>query len=287
MYNICNAIDHVKEDSTVSDKTKHDLYMYRSTIQLMVKNQGYAIEDLKSALFYVDDIQSFSKLIDVYIEIEAYDKAKTLISNRLKKIKNIANEEEMKILLKKENEIKDLQNDLMEKLKKLQIFKNMENVNKIKLYEELTKRGIKLKPQIHNIPVNCQANVYTDHESKLHFPILIVYEEFNTTDYIQDIIEDSLVSDILEVLFQEKLPWDKENKYNTNTCICYYEISDIDPITKIEINYYFPLRNDDRLIDVLKHKKVHMNGFPVIVILSQISEHYTHFIKNKIIIKRK
>ena len=49
MYYICNAIDHVKEDSTVPDWVKFDLYFHRSEIQLMVKNYGYTIDDLKSS----------------------------------------------------------------------------------------------------------------------------------------------------------------------------------------------------------------------------------------------
>ena len=149
------------------------------------------------------------------------------------------------------------------------------------------KRGIKLKPQIHNIPTNVEAKIYQDDEKILHFPILIVYEEFNTTDYIQDIEEGTLISDILDILFagQEYLPFG--NKYSINTCVCYYEVSEFDPVLKKEMSYYYPLRNDDRLIDVLTRPNIYMNGFPVIVIVSHISAHFQHFLKTKAIVKRK
>ena len=83
------------------------------------------------------------------------------------------------------------------------------------------------------------------------------------------------------------LPFDKEKKYNTNTCICYYELSKIDPVLKKEIVYYYPLRNDEKLIDILTNSKIYMNGFPVISIVSQISNFFLHFVKNKNIITRK
>ena len=177
--------------------------------------------------------------------------------------------------------------ELLSKLDKIQIFKNLENNDKLRLYENLSKKGIKMKQQYHNVPANYQASIYQDEGKIYHFPILILYEEFNLTDYIRDVEENSLISDILDVLFQEKLPWDKDNKYNLNTIICYYEITEFDTNSKKEINYYYPLRNDDRLIEVLTNKKVHMNGFPVLVIVSQISSYYNHFLKNKTVLKRR
>ena len=58
MYNICTAIDHVSEDSTVSDNLKFELYLFRANLQILVKNLGHAINDLKNALFYNDNDQA-------------------------------------------------------------------------------------------------------------------------------------------------------------------------------------------------------------------------------------
>jgi hypothetical protein len=55
MYYICTAIDHVKDDSTVADQIKYDLYIHRAKLQFLVKNYGHAINDLKSALFHKDE----------------------------------------------------------------------------------------------------------------------------------------------------------------------------------------------------------------------------------------
>lgn len=162
----------------------------------------------------------------------------------------------------------------------------MKEDEKSMLYTLLTDRGIKLKQQYHNIPPNYEAKIFSDEDKILHFPVLIVYEEFNTTDYLRDVEEGSLISDIIETLFEESLPADKDKKYNLNTVKCFLEMSEMDTILKKETNVYFPLRSDDRLIDILTHEKVYMNGLPVIFIVSQITKFYTHFMNNKIILKR-
>lgn len=292
MYYICNAIDHVVDDSTVPNQVKYDLYFHRAGIQVMVKNKGHAIDDLKSALFYMENDDAYMMLLECYISIEAYDKAMTLAEQRKKKLLELElleTKNKVKLYEAEEKKIAELKNELIANLQKLEAFKSMGNKEKLKLYDILTKRGIKLKPQIHNISQTYEAKIYIDDEDKLHFPILIIYEEFNMTDYIQDFQENSFITDILDILLGESdsLPWDKEHKYSKNTCLCFYEVSEFDPVLKMERNYYYPLRNDDRLIDVLTNKKVHMNGIPVIHIVSYTTSHFAHFRKNKIIIKRK
>lgn len=293
MYYICNAIDHVKEDSTVPDQVKFDLYFYRSEIQIMVKNYGHGVDDLKSALFHVENDDAYLRLIECYLKLESFDKAIKIISIRKKKIvENQVDEiltHKLKLYELEEKKIKSLQNELLSKLENLETFKNKATQEKIKLYDVLTRKGIKIKPQVHKIPANVEANIYIDEDKIFHFPVLIIWDEFNTTDYIQDVDENTMISDILQILLGDDnfLPYDKDKKYNINTCICYYEVSENDPILKKEINYYYPLRNDERLIDALTNSKVHMNGFPVITIVSQISNYFLHFVKNKNIIKRK
>ena len=111
--------------------------------------------------------------------------------------------------------------------------------------------------------------------------ILIIFKYFFIN--VQDFNENGLIQEVLDILFEEKLPWDKENKYNLNSVAVYYEISEQ---SKKEYCRYYPLRNDDVLIDVLRNNKVYLNGLPVLTIVSQTNSFYPHFLKNKIILKR-
>ena len=297
-YYICNAIDHVAEDISC-DFIKFKLYFHRAQIQRMVKNWGYAIEDLRSAIKYNGSIkednkedlanvnEAFYQLIDTYITVEAFEKATNLINARIKEVSKDA--DAVKKYKAYENKITSIKKQVIENMEKMEMFKNMESSKKLKLYEELTSRNIRLKKQLHNIPQGYAAEIYKDENNKFHFPILIIYEEFNMTDYIQDFVEDNLIGDILEIIFENgDLPWDREHHYTSSNSMCYYQCSNYNDQTKTETVLYYPCRKDERLIDVLSNKKLHMNGFPIFSIVSPMSgSFYSHFIKTKAVLKRK
>lgn len=171
-------------------------------------------------------------------------------------------------------------------MRNLEIFKNMQTDVRDYIIKKITEKGIKLKPQYHKIPPSYESQIYIDEENLLHFPVLIVFEEFNVTDYLRDVPEDSMISDILELLFSESHPADKEKKYNKNTVKCFLEMSDYDFLCKKEMNMYYPIREDESLIDILRNKSVYMNGIPVILIVSQISKFYLHFLKSYNLLNR-
>ena len=302
MIDICNAIDHCEKDEE-SNHIKFRLYYHRGTMQVMVKNWRYAVEDLSESIKYIKDMNqnefnnelkegniddSYLKLIKSYMEIKLFSKAKELIKIRKKVDEKEGLKEYKDKYISMEKEIHNLKQKLLDDLNKMEAFKNMENDKQIKLYDELTNKGIKLENQLMNIPAGYQAEIYKDEENKYHFPILILYEEFNMTDYIQDFAEDRLVSDILEIIFEDgNLPWDKEHRYSKSNCKLFLKCSKIHPITKIEESFYYPIRNDESLIKVLSCKKVHMNGFPIICVVSPMSyNYYEHFLKKNIILKR-
>lgn len=302
MIDICNAIDHCEKDPTC-DHIKFRIFYHRGKMQVMVKNWRYAVEDLSQGIKYISSMNkdefnkelnegniddAYLKLIQSYIELKLFKKARETIKQR----KNVNENEGLKSYKEKyidlEKNIDNLKQKLLDDLSKMEAFKNMENEKKILLYDELTNKGIKLENQLVNVPPGYQTEIYKDEENKYHFPILVLYEEFNMTDYIQDFVEDRLVRDILEIIFEDgNLPWDKEHRYSKSNSLLYLKCSKIHPITKIEESFYYPIRNDESLIKVLTCKKVHMNGFPVICVVSPMSyNYYEHFLKKNIILKR-
>ena len=301
MFDICNAIDHVENDESC-DYIKFDLYYQRVQIQIMVKNWGYAVEDLLNAIKFIPKMKSDDKekklnngiidnsyflLIQCYIELKLFKKAKKIINERIKS--NEVNDIKKKEYEKYNQKIEDIKQKLLNDLEKIEIFKNMENSKKLQLYDDLTLKGIKLKKELnYYIPPGAQVVIYKDDNNLFHFPILIIYDEFNMTDYIQDFQEDRLIGDILEIIFEGgKLPWDKENRYSKSNCLLYFQCSNINNITKDEDKFYYPIRNDETLISILTNKKVHMNGFPIISVVSPMSYNfYEHFLTKNIILKR-
>ena len=301
MFDICNAIDHVQNDENC-DYIKFDLYYQRVQIQIMVKNWGYAVEDLLNAIKFIPKMKSDDKekklnngiidnsyflLIQSYIELQLFKKAKKIIDDRIKS--NEVNDIKKKEYEKYNKKIEDIKQNILNDLEKIEVFKNMENSKKLQLYDDLTLKGIKVKKELnHYIPPGAQAEIYKDENNLFHFPILVIYDEFNMTDYIQDFQEDRLIGDILEIIFEGgKLPWDKENRYSKSNCLLYFQCTNINNITKDEDKFYYPMRNDDTLISVLTNKNVHMNGFPIVSVVSPMSYNfYEHFLTKNIILKR-
>ena len=302
MIDICNAIDHCENDPTC-DHIKFRLFYHRGKMQVMVKNWRYAVEDLSQGIKYINSMSkeefeqelkkeniddAYLKLIKSYIELKLFKKAKETIKKRIQVNENEGLKSYKDKYIDCEKNIENLKQKLLDDLNKMETFKNMENEKKILLYDELTNKGIKLENQLVSVPAGYQAEIYKDEENKYQFPILVLYEEFNMTDYIQDFAEDRLVSEVLEIIFEDGyLPWDKEHRYSKSNSLLYLKCSKIHPITKIEESFYYPIRNDETLIKVLTCKKVHMNGFPVICVVSPMSfNFYEHFLKKNIVLKR-
>ncbi len=300
MINICNAIDHSKDEKSC-DYIQFSLFYHRSLLQILVKNWNYAIEDIKNAIKFIPKIKEndlkkyindeiidkcYFNLIESFINLNLYEKAEKIINER-KNEKILINKNLIENYEKYDKKIKDLKQKLIEKLNKIETFKNLKEKEKIILFDELTSKGIKLKKQIQNVPISYESKIYKDENNLFHFPILIIYDEFNITDYIQDFIENDYCDEIFNIIFKEKyLPWDKEKKYTKSNCLLYYESVNFN--NNSEQIFYYPIRKDEKLIDVLTSKKIFMNGFPVFVCVCPNSQkYYQYFIEKKNILKRK
>ena len=302
MIDICNAVDHCENDP-ICEHIMFRIFYHRGKMQVMVKNWRYAVEDLSQGIKFINNMNkdeynkelnegniddAYLKLIQSYIELKMFKKAKEIIKQRKTVKENERLKEYKDKYIEYEKNIESLKQKLLDDLCKMETFKNMKNEKKLLLYDELTSKGIKLENQLVNVPPGYEAEIYKDEQNKYHFPILVLYEEFNMTDYIQDFAEDRLVREVLEIIFEDGyLPWDKEHRYSKSNSLLYLKCSKIHHITKIEESFYYPIRNDESLLKVLTSKKVHMNGFPVICVVSPMSYNfYEHFLKKNIILKR-
>ncbi|TYG45193.1 hypothetical protein ES288_D11G154900v1 [Gossypium darwinii] len=65
-----------------------------------------------------------------------------------------------------------------------------------------------------------------DKNGILHWPVLLLYAEFMSSDFIEDFCETDMFSAHLDIMFSEScppLPWDKENHYSRDAIELYYE----------------------------------------------------------------
>lgn len=62
--------------------------------------------------------------------------------------------------------------------------KTLAEDKKLKVYRNLREKKIKLGKKLHHLPETVEQQIYLDDEEKLHFPVLLLYDEFMATDYI-------------------------------------------------------------------------------------------------------
>uniref|UniRef100_A0A2M4BQK5 Putative hsp90 co-chaperone cns1 n=1 Tax=Anopheles marajoara TaxID=58244 RepID=A0A2M4BQK5_9DIPT len=98
--------------------------------------------------------------------------------------------------------------------------------------DELSKRAVKfeepdaltdeqkLRPRLAPLE---DFMVTADPDGVLHWPVVFCYPEFHTTDFQQQLSEDTRMDQVLDLLFEEPLECDKERAYRTSTVAVYYE----------------------------------------------------------------
>ena len=59
---------------------------------------------------------------------------------------------------------------------------------KLKVYRNMRSKKVKVGNKLNYIPDNVGVDfkIYVDEDEKLHFPVLILYDEYMATDFIQD-----------------------------------------------------------------------------------------------------
>jgi hypothetical protein len=116
---------------------------------------------------------------------------------------------------------------------------------KLAVYRSLRSKGVKIGKKCHHLPETVEMNINLDSKGKLHFPVLILYDEFMATDFIQDWPEDEKLITHLRQLFNEQAPWDEEGIYRMDTIEVYFEADQTKPL-------------DPKEAPVSKHNKKHI-----------------------------
>ncbi|XP_067014869.2 DNA polymerase interacting tetratricopeptide repeat-containing, protein of 47 kDa [Anabrus simplex] len=71
-------------------------------------------------------------------------------------------------------------------------------------------------------PYNVHSRVHMM-DGRLVWPVVFLYPEYQTTDFIQECHEDSTFESHLEAMFETRPEWDKEDKYKPSNLRVYFE----------------------------------------------------------------
>ena len=147
----------------------------------------------------------------------------------------------------------------MQRMQQVTLINKGKDSEKMTIYRNLRSKKIKLGKAMHDLPAMVDQSITQDKRNKLHFPVLILYEEFMTTDFIQDWQEDETFRDALRPMFKEQAPWDREGIYRLDCIEVYFEAEmtkPLDPKEKAKTQStkkHIKVDMKSKLIDVIQH----------------------------------
>jgi hypothetical protein len=101
---------------------------------------------------------------------------------------------------------------------------------RIEVYRNLRGKKIKIGKRVHYLPEIVEVAINEDASGRLHFPVLLLYDEYMATDFIQDWEEKQTLKEQLTQVFSERAPWDEEGKYRMDTIEVYFEADSTSPL---------------------------------------------------------
>ncbi|XP_039287295.1 DNA polymerase interacting tetratricopeptide repeat-containing, protein of 47 kDa-like [Nilaparvata lugens] len=203
------------------------LYNNRGACHYFLKNYRSCINDCLNALKINPDYMKASiRLANCYFYVEDYNKCMEVSASIL--LKEPTNEEiiglKTKAFEKKKAKISSQGKKAYEEMK-------VSKENK-RVVSAVRERGIKLLGSDAEITEISQLvplfsevvkrPVHLEND-RLVWPVIFLYPEYATTDFVQEFHEDSLFSEQLVEMFSDPPEWDVERKYTPDKINVYYE----------------------------------------------------------------
>ncbi|CAN6903211.1 unnamed protein product [Brassica oleracea] len=211
----------------LSDSETSILFSNRAHVNLLLGNYRRALTDAEEAIkLCPDNVKAVYRAAKASLSLDLLSEAKSYCE---KGIEKYPSNEDMKKLLKvvtlkkqeKEQHEAEVSRAVVEAKACLSAFENRGVKIGKAMYRELT--GLKK-------PVLDQNNI-------LHWPVLLLYAEAMTSDFVEDFCE----TDITPNMFSEDsppLPWDKNHEYTREAIELYYEASSGTPLPRSRVLQY-------------------------------------------------
>ncbi|KVH94303.1 Tetratricopeptide-like helical [Cynara cardunculus var. scolymus] len=211
-----NCYTRAINQNALSDTETSIIFSNRAHVNLLLGNYGRALSDSEEAMkLSPTNVKAFYRAAKASLSLNKLVEAKTFCENGLDQ--NPDNEELKKLLKQIDSQISEHQQHEAQVSKALTSAKGLVsaiedralNIGKA-MFQELT--GLK-KPIL-------------DKDHILHWPVLLLYAEVMSSDFIEDFCETDISA---------PLPWDKENAYTRDAIELYYEAGSGVRLSKREI----------------------------------------------------
>ncbi|XP_065874500.1 uncharacterized protein [Euphorbia lathyris] len=226
-----NCYTRAINQKVLSDSENSLLYSNRAHVNLLLGNYRRALTDAEEAIkLSSTNVKALYRAAKASLSLNLLNEAKSYSENGLKQDpKN----EELKKLASQINLLK-MEQDRHE----AEVSKAVSNAKG--LLSAFEDRGLKIgKPMFQEL-VGPRKPVL-DKNKILHWPVLILYPEVMSSDFIEDFCETDMFSAHLDMMFSENspsLPWDEENQYTREAIEVYYEANSGVRLSNSKILHY-------------------------------------------------
>lgn len=198
------------------------LYNNRSAAHWFLQNYRSSLRDAESALKYNPNHEkAMQRAANCCLKTQKFDDCIKFCDRILDKIKNADISEVRKQAV---NGKKAAERN--ERKKQAEIKKKTQEENM--LIDELSKLGVKfnrsnlslLQPQFAELEMH---HVHLNKDKILIWPVVFMYPEHKTMDFVQQFPCNSTFQEQLELVFDEKPAWDQNGEYKIENLNVYYE----------------------------------------------------------------
>lgn len=286
----------------LSDSDNSIVYSNRAHVNLLLGNYRRAFTDAQEAIkLCPTNVKAMYRAAKASLSLSLLVEAKSFSENGLEQDPD---NEELKKLAKQINLVK-VEHDKRE----AEVSKAVSEAKD--LLSAIEDRGLKVGKAMFGELVGLRKPVL-DKNKILHWPVLLLYAEVMSSDFIEDFCETDMFSAHLDMMFSEScppLPWDTKNNYTREAVELYYEAGSGVPLSKKKILHYlldgtlganvesvdeekdaieshgsgkgsskWVKVNEKRMLcDVLKEPDFIISGIPVFYVVSKRSSFYKEF----------
>ena len=218
------CFDQALEQKPTDQDLLYSVLIGRAKANLLIGQFGKTKDDCLQARQLRQTEQLYAVLVRSRIFVEKFEEALEFCAEGAKAFPESAT-------------IKALQSRAQDEARKEQ--KRVEEVSTMKalaqdkkylVYKNLRAKKIKLGKQVHYLPEIVDLAITEDAEGLLHFPVLLLYDEYMATDFVQDWREDQTLKEQLQLVLAERAPWDEEGKYSMGSVEVYFEADSTAPL---------------------------------------------------------
>lgn len=207
------------------------LFANRAHVNLLLGNHRRALDDAEQAVRLTrSNVKAYYRAAKAALALNLLPEAASFCRRGLEQ--DPANEELKKLLA---------QVDTQQSEQDRQSAKVAQAITAAKeLASAIEKRGLRLGKAAYQ-ELTGVKKLKLDEQGVLHWPVLLLYPEVMSSDFIEDFPETDLFSSHLDVMFSESsppLPWDENHTYRRDAIELYYQAGVGTLLSKSEILKY-------------------------------------------------